>query len=82
MCPLFHGDFFHFHGHNVGFSPFGFTVNFHRNKIFLTGWFKDFFAVGKFSRVVNRYFSRVTKNFSRKKTLGSTTGILYFGIVQ
>ena len=74
---------FYFHGKNAGFSPVGFALNFHGNNFF-HGLFQRFFH-GKdlvFTGSKPIFFTGYKKFFAGKKTLGSTTGILYFEIVQ
>ena len=62
------GRVFNFSRLKVCFSRVAFCCDFHGKKICFTGCFKDFFTGWiQFSREQNRFFSRVTKKFSRGK---------------
>ena len=66
------------------FSRVGFCWNVSREQFFFHGLFQRFFR-GKdlvFTGSKPIFFTGYKKFFAEKKTLGSTTGILYFEIVQ
>ena len=80
------GRVFNFSRLEVCFSRVAFCCDFHGKKICFTGYFKDFFTGWiQFSREQNRFFSRVTKKFSRKKntaSYGKWYGRRRFGVLH
>ena len=74
------GRVFNFSRLKVCFSRVAFCCDFHGKKICFTGCFKDFFTGWiQFSREQNRFFSRVTKKFSRgKKKHCVVEGVIYY----